>query len=155
MDQPQPQALRSLLISFQGGQAVLPNSTVLEVLPFAKPLRMENAPPWVVGAILWKSLTIPLVSLERLVFRTNPGAGAHSRIIVVSALGNDPKLRDFGFLGTEAPHLLDLKRADVALFETGEPPMPGVLCRVKVKGQEAVIPDMNAIESVLSRLVRT
>ena len=150
----QSQALRSILITFKGGTAVLPNSSVVEVLPFATPLRMENAPPWVVGAILWKSLTIPIVSLERLVFRTDPGAGAHSRIIVVSALGSNPRLRDFGFLGTEAPQLMDLERNDIALHKTGEVAMPGVACRVTVKGHEAVIPDMTAIESVLSRLVK-
>ena len=148
----QSQTLRSILISFQGGIAVLPNSTVVEVLPFATPLRMEKAPPWVVGAILWKTLTIPIVSLERLVYRTNPGGGAHSRIIVVSALSNNPKLRDFGFLGTEAPQLMDLERNDIALHES-KSALPGVSCRVTVKGREAVIPDMAAIESVLSRLV--
>ena len=148
------QTLRSILITFQGGTAVLPNSAVVEVLPFATPLRMEEAPPWVVGAILWKSLTIPIVSLERLVYRTDPGAGAHSRIIVVSALGSNPKLRNFGLLGTEAPQLMDLERNDIALHKTGEAAMPGVSCRVIVKGHEAVIPDMTAIESVLSRLVK-
>ena len=150
----QSQTLRSILISFQGGIAILPNSTVVEVLPFATPLRMEEAPPWVVGAILWKTLTIPIVSLERLIYRTDPGSGAHSRIIVVSALGNNPKLRDFGFLGTEAPQLMDLKRSDIALHKTREPAMPGVSCRVSVKGHEAVIPDMVAIESVLNRAIK-
>ena len=148
----QSQTLRSILISFQGGIAVLPNSTVVEVLPFATPLRMAEAPPWIVGAILWKTLTIPIVSLERLVYRTNPGNSAHSRIIVVSALSNNPKLRDFGFLGTEAPQLMDLERNDIALHKS-ESALPGVSCQVTVKGREAVIPDMAAIESVLSRLV--
>ena len=149
----QSQTLRSILISFQGGIAILPNSTVVEVLPFATPLRMEEAPPWVVGAILWKTLTIPIVSLERLVYRTDPGIGAHSRIIVVSALGNNPRLRDFGFLGTEAPQLMELERNDITVNETSEPALPGVSSRVKVKGREAVIPDMVAIEAVLGRLV--
>lgn len=151
MDAP---TLRSVIFTFQGGRAVLPNSAVIEVLPFARPLRMENAPPWVVGSILWKTMTIPIVSLERLVLRTHPGVGAHSRIVIVNALSNDPKLRDFGFLSTEPPQLLDMKRADISRYESPEPNLPGVACRVLLRDQQAIIPDMPAIESVLSRLVR-
>ena len=34
--------LRCLLVALQGGQVLLPNSFVLEVLPFATPLRIEG-----------------------------------------------------------------------------------------------------------------
>lgn len=148
------QALRTITFPFQGGRVILPNSAAAEVLPFARPLRMENAPPWVVGSILWKTMPIPIISLERLVLRTNPGVGAHSRIIIVNALGNDPKLREFGFLSTEPPQLVDMQRADIHRYETPEPNLPGVACRVLFRNQQAIIPDMPAIEAVLSRLVR-
>ena len=36
--------LRCLLIAVQGGQVILPNSLVVEVLPFATPLQIEAAP---------------------------------------------------------------------------------------------------------------
>ena len=151
MEKPQP--LRCILIHFQDGLAILPDSTVVEVLPYAKPLFIEGAPPWVMGAFLWKAVTIPLISLERLVNRVNPGANLHTRIVVVNALGHDPKLRNFGFLGTEAPQLLDVYREDMKPHDNVEP-VPGVLGRALFRGQEAVIPDMRAVESVLSRLVR-
>jgi chemosensory pili system protein ChpA (sensor histidine kinase/response regulator) len=60
-----PSNLRCLLITVQGGQVILPNSLVVEVLPFATPLRIEAAPHWVVGAMLWHNLTTPLISLGR------------------------------------------------------------------------------------------
>lgn len=151
--EPLRHVLRSLLIPFQGGQAVLPHSTVVQVLPFAKSLRLENAPPWVTGAILWRSRTTPLVSLERLVCGITPGPGAHSRIIVVNALSNAPRLPSFGLLGARAPQLLDLERTAISLDEATEPLPAGVLSRVRINGQAAIIPDMDAIEAVLSRLM--
>lgn len=60
--------LRCLLITVQGGQVILPNSLVAEVLPFATPLRIESAPTWVVGAMLWHNLTTPIISLGRWFF---------------------------------------------------------------------------------------
>ena len=150
----QVQSLRTLVINFKGGRALLPNSTVVEVLPFATPLRMEQAPPWVVGAMLWRSRTMPLVSFERLVLRTSPGPGAHTRIVVVNALGRDPRLPNFGFLGTEAPRPISLSRDLIGDNPDAEPATPGVLAQVLLDGQEAIIPDMNAIEAVLSRVIR-
>ena len=74
--------LRCLLVALQGGQILLPNSLVVEVLPFATPLRIETAPHWVVGAMLWRNLTTPLISLGRLIFRVAPEADLNSRIII-------------------------------------------------------------------------
>ena len=85
--------LRCLLIAVQGGQVILPNSLVVEVLPFATPLQIEAAPHWVVGAMLWRNLTTPLVSLGRLIFRVAPEADLNSRIIFINAVGMNPICR--------------------------------------------------------------
>ena len=150
----QSQVLRSLLITFEGGQAILPNSTVVEVLPFAPSLGIENAPRWVIGAMLWKALTIPLVSLERLLAsEADGGSGNYNRIIIVHALGNHPRLRYFGLLGSEAPRIIELERTGISLELNLEGLPTGVLSRVSVYGQPAVIPDMDAIESILNRVM--
>jgi chemosensory pili system protein ChpC len=150
----EPQILRSLLITFQDGQAILPNSTAVEVLPFAPSLGIENAPRWVIGAMLWKALTIPLVSLERLVSNEDSSeAGNYTRIIIVHALGKHPRLRYFGLLGSEAPRIIELERSGISLEVNLEPLPTGVLNRVSVYGQSAIIPDMDAIESILNRVM--
>jgi chemosensory pili system protein ChpC len=154
VDIAEPQVLRSLLIAFQGGQAILPNSAVVEVLPFAPSLGIENAPRWVIGAMLWKALTIPLVSLERLIVTENASeTGHYTRIIIVHALGNHPRLRYFGLLGSEAPRIIELERSGISLEINLDPLPTGVLNRVLVYGQSAVIPDMDAIESILNRVM--
>ena len=149
------QVLQTLLIPFQGGQAVLPNSTIVEVLPFAPPLTLENAPRWVVGAILWRARTTPLVSLESLMDSLSPSSGTHSRIIIVHSLGKNPKLPNFGFLGTGVPRPLNLKREAIAPHGPIGLAPEGIWRRVWVEGEEAVIPDMDTIETTLAPLVRT
>jgi len=149
------EVLRSFLIPFQGGQILLPNSSVVEVLPFGTPLKLENAPSWVVGSILWRSLNAPLVSMARLLDPALPeGAESHARIIMINALGDDTELSNFGFLGTDPPRPLNLERIDIAPDENAGTVFFGVASRVFVNGQAAVIPDLDAIEAVVGPLMR-
>lgn len=148
-------SLRCLLISVQGGQAILPNSVIVEVLPFATPLKIESAPHWVVGAMLWRNLTTPLISLGRLIFRVAAEADLNSRIIIVNALGAHSRLPYFGLLGTAAPRPLNLHRFEIDLDPSaasrGE--QLGVLSWAHYENEPVVIPDMDAIEAVLRPLV--
>ncbi len=149
--------LRCLLIAVQGGQIILPNSLVVEVLPFASPLRIESAPQWVVGAMLWRNLTTPLVSLGRLIFRVAPDADLNSRIIIVNTLGADSQLPHFGLLGTSAPRPLNLQRQEINLdpdVPVSELSRPGILSWARYQDQQVIIPDLDAIETVLQPLVR-
>lgn len=149
--------LRCLLISVQGGQLLLPNSLVVEVLPFATPLQMERAPHWVVGAMLWRNLTTPLISMGRLIFRVAAEADLNSRIIIVNTLGTDSKLPYFGVLGTSAPRPLNLQRQDIGPdpnIPASEAHRPGILGWARYQEQSVVIPDMEAIEAVLQPLLR-
>ena len=149
--------LRCLLITVQGGQIILPNSLVVEVLPYATPLRIETAPHWVVGAMLWRNLTTPLISLGRLIFRVAPDADLNSRIIIAHALGADSNLPHFGILGTAAPRPLNLQRHEISLDpETPESELnrPGVLTWALYQEQPVIIPDMETIKAVLQPLVR-
>lgn len=152
--QPPPKLMRSFLIPFAGGDIVLPNSLVVEVLPFATPLMLENAPPWVVGAMLWRARTIPLASLGRLLFDKNPSTGGHARIVVVNALGNNPKLLNYGLLAIDAPRPINLQRSDIGLDEEAAKPNEWMWSRVRVKNQPAVIPNLDAIEKALALLIR-
>lgn len=146
--------LRCLLITVQNGQVLLPSSLVVEVLPFATPLHLESAPPWVVGAMLWHNLTTPLISLGRLVFEVAPHADLNTRVIIVNTLGSDAHLPHFGILGTAAPRPVNLERHEIqAITESLPAQQLGVLAWGRYEEQTVLIPDLDAIEAVLQPLV--
>jgi chemosensory pili system protein ChpC len=150
-------SLRCLLISVQSGQLILPNNLVAGVLPFATPLRIENAPLWVVGTMLWRNLLTPLVSLGQLIFRVTPELDLNSRIIFVNALGADAQLRHFGILGTSAPRPLNLQRHELQpdpKILASDQSRPGVLSWARYQEQPVVVPDLEAVEAVLRPLIR-
>ncbi|MCB1777130.1 MAG: chemotaxis protein CheW [Candidatus Competibacteraceae bacterium] len=136
---------------------ILPNSLVAEVLPFATLLQIETAPRWVAGAMLWRNLTTPLVSLGRLIFRIAPDRDLNSRIIIAHTLGTDPRLPHFGVLSTAAPRPVSVQRTDLDFdleIPDAERNRPGVLSWATYQDQLVVIPDMDSIEAVLRPLVR-
>ena len=155
--EPMPTTLRALLIPYSGGQVLLPNHLVAEVLPFASPLSLDNAPPWVAGTMLWKALTIPLIRLEYLfVDDADRLKDLHySRIVVLQALADHPKLHYFALLSSAAPRIFELARHDIADTEEYQraEPEPGILSRVKVLGQQAIIPDLNVLETQLNGIM--
>lgn len=149
-----PNLLRCLLITVQSGRVLLPSSLVVEVLPFATPLHLESAPPWVVGAMLWHNLTTPLISLGRLVFEVAPSADLNSRVIIVNTLGSDAHLPHFGILGTAAPRPINLERHELCADAERVNPQFGVLSWGRYEDNTVMIPDLDAIEEVLQPLVR-
>jgi chemosensory pili system protein ChpC len=145
-----PSVLHSFLVPFQGGQVLLPHSSLVDVLSFTTALKLENAPPWVMGTVLSRARHVPLVSLERLIDGAEAGPDRYTRIVLVNTLGTDSRLSYIGLLGTDAPHLLNVEREDITRDETPVAPATGVLCRVRVKGQAAIIPDISALEKILA-----
>ncbi|HNO60057.1 MAG TPA: chemotaxis protein CheW, partial [Plasticicumulans sp.] len=76
--------LRCLLIGFAGGRLLLPGSMVVEVLPHATPLRVAEVPRWVLGSLLWRARTVPLLAIEPLVTGQPAAPGPRSRIVVLT-----------------------------------------------------------------------
>ncbi len=152
---PDTHILRALLISFRGGKLLVPNSAVVQALPFATPLKIEHAPNWILGAMLWRARTIPLVSFGHLLNPKLSPHEQHARIVVLNTLNQKPKLPNFGLLSTEAPQSLNLSRMSV--IDAGPQTsvnVPGVARWVKVNGEDAIIPDLDALENILISLMR-
>ena len=59
------QIIRGVLIQVADARLLLPNATIAEVLSYADPDRVENAPDWLLGRIRWRGWQLPLVSFSR------------------------------------------------------------------------------------------
>jgi chemosensory pili system protein ChpC len=149
------QTVRAFLLPSKGAHILLPHSSMVEVLPFATPLTMENAPTWVVGTMLWRALDVPLVVLENLVLNIQPELNSHTRIVMINTLNSQADFPYVGLLGSDAPRLININYDEIVRID----PLPeftgsGVLSWTQVKDHIAIIPDMDAIEAALGPLVR-
>lgn len=148
-----PQALDevySLLIPYAGGKLILPRLSVAEVTGYLRPRPVRGAPAWLLGMITWQGQEIPLVSFEGLCGRKVPERANRTRIAVLFAIDGQMEPPVFALMTQGYPYLVRVNPAVIsadpdASFGEAAP----VLNRVRMANERPVIPDLEAIETLL------
>ena len=150
MNNPTSNDIRGVLIQVAGARLLLPNATIAEVLSFADPEPVDNAPDWLLGRIRWRGWQLPLVAFARLSGIAEEQGGLGSKVIVLKALGGDPKAPYFAILTQGFPRLVTVSR-DALVADAGDTDqLPhGVQARVLLNDDAALIPDIGAVEASL------
>ena len=149
------QDIRGVLIQVAGGRLLLPNATIAEVLSYADPEPVENAPDWLLGRIRWRGWQLPLVAFARLSGIAEERGGLGSKVVVLKALGGDPKTPYFAMLTQGFPRLVTVARDTVVTDTSSDEALPeGVQARVLLNEDEALLPDLEHIEVLVGQALR-
>ena len=113
-------------------------------------LPMFGAPEWLPGSIEWHGWNVPLVAFARLAgLKEEPTTDRNNRVVVLKALGGDQALPYFGLLTASFPQLASVPR-DSLLADASEEDLPrGVQMRVLLGEQNAMLPDLVAVEQMI------
>jgi chemosensory pili system protein ChpC len=146
--------IRGVMITVTEGRVLLPNATVSEVITFALPEPVPNAPHWLLGRIRWRGWRLPLISFARLAGYSDKEGELGAKVVVLKALGGNPKIPYFAMLTQGFPRLVTVA-ADALLIDTDAELdigglRPGVLNPVLLRDDPAVIPDLAQIESLIA-----
>lgn len=142
--------IRGVMIPVTGGRVLLPNATVSEVITYSNPEPVENAPAWLLGRLPWRGWRLPLFSFAMLAGMADSEGYSNAKVTVLKALGGRQRLPFMAMLAQGFPRLTTLN-GDVILpaGDGSEPPM-GVYEYVMVRDDDAVIPDLAALEIMLA-----
>ena len=142
-----PDDIRGVLIQIEGGRLLLPNATVSEVLSYAEPEPVDEAPGWILGRIRWRGWQLPLVAWARLTGTApNEVGGLGSKVALLKALHGNPRLPYFALLTQGFPRLVTVSRsALVAESVNGEAQPDVVLASVLLNEDRALVPNLDAI----------
>ena len=142
--------IRGVLIQIEGARLLLPNATIAEVLSYADPEPVENAPDWLLGRIRWRGWQLPLVAFARIAGLAQERGGLGSKVVVLKAMGGDAKLPHFALLTQGFPRLVTVSH-DALVLDTGnsEALPNGVQARVLLNDDAALIPDIDSVEASL------
>ena len=143
------QDIRGVLIQVAGARLLLPNATIAEVLSYADPEPIADAPDWLLGRIRWRGWQLPLVAFSRLAGIGSEKGGLGSKVIVLKALGGDPKAPFFAVLTQGFPRLVTVSRDALVAVESSDPLPPGVIGRVELKDDPALVPDVGRLEAMI------
>ena len=141
------QEIRGILIHVEGESLLLPNAVVAEVLSFSAPDALEGAPDWLLGSIRWRGWQMPLVAFSRLAGIAEEQGGLGSKVVVLKALGGNPKAPYFALLTQGFPRLVTVPREELLPQDDGEPLPDGVLARVRLREDSALVPDLARLEA--------
>jgi len=138
--------IRGVLIQVADARLLLPNATIAEVLSYADPEPVADAPDWLLGRIRWRGWQLPLVAFSRFTGMADERGGLGSKVIVLKALGGDEKRPFFALLTQGFPRLVTVTEA--ALESQGDDAQvpEGILARVRLNEDDALVPDLVALE---------
>jgi chemosensory pili system protein ChpC len=145
-----PREIRGVLIPITNGRVLLPNATVAEVITLANVEKIPNAPEWILGRLSWRGWRLPLFSFAILSGLTHEEGSTGARVAVLKAIGGHAKMPFIAMLTQGFPRLTTV--SSELLIPTGdEHHHPhGVRAQVLVRDDQAVIPDLNQIETLMA-----
>ncbi|HRO28486.1 MAG TPA: chemotaxis protein CheW [Luteimonas sp.] len=144
------QDIRAVLIQTEAARLLLPNATVSEVLSYAAPDPVENAPDWLLGTIRWRGWRLPLVAFSPLSGQGAEQGDLSHKMIVLKTLGGQSKTPFFALLTKGFPRLVTVSRDRLAAAEREGGLEAGVRAYVDFNDEPAVIPDIDGIERAIS-----
>jgi chemosensory pili system protein ChpC len=149
------QEVRGVLIQIAGAQLLLPNAATVEVLSYADPEPVPDAPDWLLGQIRWRGWRVPLVAYARLAGGARDTTGLGTKIVVLKALGGDPKLPYMAMVAQGFPRLVTVTGDNMIADSAHEEVLPDVVrARVLFNEDIALIPNLDAAEAQIVRALR-
>lgn len=146
--------IRGVLIQIAGARLLLPNATIAEVLSFADPEPIADAPDWLLGQIRWRGWQLPLIAFARLAGLSDEQGGLGSKVIVLKALGGNAKSPFFALLTQGFPRLVTVSRDALVAEQEGEPLPTAVQARVMLNENDALLPDLEQVEALIGEALR-
>lgn len=144
--------IRGVLIQLSGARLLLPNATIAEVLSYAEPEPVDNAPAWLLGRIRWRGWQLPLVSFSRMAGIADEHGGLGSKVLVFKALGGSSPTPFFAMLTQGFPRLVTVSRANLVVEDSAGLPL-ATTARVMLNQDHAYVPDLEAIERLIADAV--
>jgi len=99
------QIISSIIIPTTSAELLLPNTAVATMISFAEPSPIKDAPPWILGSIVWQDWQIPLASWSQLLHLADYEQLRGARIAVLKGLNAPKRMPYFGVLAQGFPRL--------------------------------------------------
>lgn len=144
--------LFSLLVPLNEARLLVPRACVAEVVRYSQPDRRPDLPAWFRGLIRWNEARIPVVWFEELCGLKPTEPGGRTRIVVFNAIS---KTLATGFLGIIAEGFPQMVRINRDVIELDDEYKVGtdspVICQVRMINEQALVPDLEKLESMIQQ----
>ncbi|GAA5315837.1 MAG: hypothetical protein AseanaTS_10420 [Candidatus Pelagadaptatus aseana] len=140
-----PADVPSLMLPFSDKVLLMPTVTVAEIVGYARPEPIADAPDWLLGRFSWRNQQVPMLSLELLTGQALPDAGRYSRVAVLNHTGISDELPFIAVPTVGIPKLERVTEEQLTMQEDG-PANSFEKARVNLNGEDLVIPEVASLE---------
>ena len=144
--------LSCVVIPLENSQLLLPNVCVAEILPWRRVKALSETPPWCLGLLGWRGEMVPVVRFETLNGKPGPARKQGRCMVVMNRARNAKGLPFYALAAEGLPRLVQLTAEDLSNEACRLGPAESVV--VKLGTETAVIPNLNAIETAVAKLLR-
>ncbi|BFM13415.1 chemotaxis protein CheW [Simiduia litorea] len=138
----------SLILPMSEHAMLAPTVSIAEIVPYARPELVPDAPDWLLGVFEWRKQKLPLISLEALRGEAVGDIGPRTRIAVFNNTGVNDELPFFAIQTQGIPRLSRVLASIIHEVE-GVQIKPFERIRVDLEGEICSIPDVGALEQVI------
>lgn len=147
------QQVKCALLTINDDRLLIPNASIVEIVPIRNIINVANKPKWILGYLDWKGNSIPLVSIETMVGVHMPSlASGDVKAVVVYAHGGDKSLPFISFLVQGAPSVVNVFEADLETVDDAAE-NPVVSHRVTLKDEQVSLLDFEKLEAVVKSVL--
>lgn len=126
---------------------LLPSACIAEVVPLATLTPISQSPPWVMGALNWRSQTVPVFSYDVLAGSEAHAPGPRARVIVLYPLPGRGSGDFIGLLADSEPQSREVD-AGIASVAVGDS-YPAIAAGLRFNDRLVGIPDFAALAAIL------
>lgn len=146
-------AIRSLFLPVSGDPLLLPSVVLAEVISYRTPESFHGSPSWLLGLIEWRGISVPVISFEEFDGQFNSGIPLGTRIAILNGITGNPQVPFLGLRIQGIPRLVLVREGDLTIRVDKATPTdsnPNMYMTVELSEQPVLIPDLEAIESLIS-----
>ena len=142
--------LPCILAPIAGGQLLLPNVAVAEVLRSQRVRGSDGLPSWCAGRFMWRGVIVPLLIFEQANDGEGepPASGSADGVLVMNRTREMAGVGYYGLVTRGTPRLLRLADEDLEIV-AGAPLRSAELARVQLGEDHAIIPRLAYLEELI------
>lgn len=153
LTQERPNEVPSLAVPVSGFTLLLPTISVAEMVPYRKSrfIPAEHDAKGFLGRYEWRDQKVPLLSFEELNGLPRGEVSGYNQVAIINATGISSELAYVAVIAQGIPHVARVTPEAIQELDDADD-YPYVKMTVVVEGQEAVIPDVPALEITAAEL---
>jgi chemosensory pili system protein ChpC len=136
--------IRSVVVPLTGVQILIPNATVAEVVGYASPDPIPDAPEWLLGSFLWRGWQVPLISFAALTEQTESESVEGARMCITKTLIDNERMPYIAVLAQGFPRLTTITQDNLTEVPSESNPI-AVAGKAIIGDMEVVIPDLDRL----------